>query len=359
MVMGYVVAVLILVSTGLAADRSTQESVAQREAEGRRLLAAGQFVEAHRIFTRLAQDSDRCQLWYLAGISSNKLGRYEEAEVALGRAAQLCETGDPAPEFKVTVLVELADANLSRGHLEEAKKVLRRASEFASKRLPPRHPRVAAIQHSLGVLLWIEGQLSRAEKAFRLSMAILEDNLGADHVDVAVAASGLAGLLTVSGRRAEAIPLLERSRSTFIGAYGSSHPDSIAATYALGAALTKSAPANAELLLREAVENWRRTQQERHPNMIKFLSALANSLSEQGEYDEARINGERALKMSREIFGPEDAHTVAQMYAHAALLRAMRKKKEGSALEREADKIRAMKGYPVPNEHQIDVLALR
>ena len=188
---------------------------------------------------------------------------------------------------------------------------------------------------------------------------ILERGLGSDHRDVAVAAGGLTGLLTMTGRQAEAIPLLERSKTVFDRLYGPAHPNTIGATYALGVALGKSAPATAELMLRQAVKNWLASQRERHPNMIKFLSVLAVLRGAQGDSREGGILSEQALQMSRDIFGPEHPYAIAQMYDLALLLKATRRGKEAAALKTEADRIRARKGYVEPDRYQIDILALR
>ena len=123
--------------------------------------------------------------------------------------------------------------------------------------------------------------------------------------------------------------------------------------------LEESAPARGELMLRQAIANWRASQPERHPNMIKFLSALAISRRAQGDYREAGILSEQALQMSKDIFGREHPNAVAQMYEHALLLGASRRRKEGAALRKEADRIRALKGYGESDRHRVDILALQ
>ena len=78
-----------------------------------------------------------------------------------------------------------------------------------------------------------------------------------------------------------------------------------------------------------------------------------------GDYREAGILSGQALQMSKEIFGPEHPHAIAQMYKHAQLLKDSRRGKEAAALKKEADRIRALKGYGEPDRHRIDILALR
>jgi hypothetical protein len=61
--------------------------------------------------------------------------------------------------------------------------------------------------------------------------------------------------------------------------------------------------------------------------------------------------------MSKDIFGLDHPNVVAQMYEHARLLRVSRRRREATALKREADRIRALKGYNEVSRHQIDILA--
>ncbi len=363
--------VLELVAAGfLAAAQSSAPapSLLNAQEEALQLMAKGQFTGARQVVARLIEDAERtgsppvyqAGLWHLLGVAENRLGRYEQAEAALSRGVQLCDHSEPAaPELAIALLVELGDAYLNHDHLDDANGVLRRAMGIASKQLPPGHPRLASVQHSLGVLFWVQGKLSSAEKAFRLSLAILESSLGSDHPDVAAALSSLAGILTMTARQADAIPLFERSKTICERAYGPVHPDTIGATFALGVAVLKSAPLRAELLLRQAIANWRVSQPERHPNMVKFLGALADSRCAQGDCREAVILSEQALQMSRDVFGPEHPHVIARMYDHALLLKKTRRRKEAAALKREADRIRALRGYSEPDRHRIDILALR
>ena len=328
----------------------------------------GQFVAAHRAVAGMIDAANhnasplehQADLWRLLGLAENCLGHYEKAKAALNQALELCyQNRTSTPEFTISILVELADANLKQGLLDHAHRMLRRAMEVASKDLPPGHPRLASVHHSLGVLFWMQGNLSRAEKAFRTAVSILENSLGPDHADVAVTASGLAGLLMMTRRHTEAIPLFEQSKTVFERDYGRRHPDTIGATFALGTALMQSDPRKAELMLREAIAKWRASQPERHPHMVKFLRALATARFAQGDYREAANLSRQALQMSKEIFGPEHPHAIAQIYEHAQLLKDSRRGKEAAALKKDADRIRALKGYSDPGHHRIDILALR
>jgi tetratricopeptide (TPR) repeat protein len=335
--------------------------------EALQLMVKGQFADARRIVTILIDDAKRtgsplgyqAGLWHLLASTESRLGRYEEAKAALNRALQLSDNGRAAAhETAVALLVDLTNANLNQGDLEEANAALRRAMGIASMHLRPDHPRLGAVHHSLGVLFWMQGQLSRAEKAFRRAVTILEGSLGPDNADLAAVMSGLAGLLTMTARHADAIPLHERSKTILERIHGPAHPDAIGATFALGVALMKSAPERAELLLRQALANWRLSQPDQHPHIVKFLSALATSRYAQGDYREAGILSERALQMSRDIFGPEHPKTVSQIYEHSQRLRSTRRGKEAATLKKDADRIRALKGYGESDRHRVDILAL-
>jgi len=369
MILQNIVDAAVLVAAGFLAaaqPNPPRHSHAGAQDEALRLIAKGQLTEARKLVADLIENANQteltpdsqAELWRLLALAENRLGRYDKAEAALKRGVQLCGPSEQ-PELMIALLVDLADVHLHQGALDEANRLLSRARSIASKHLHVGHPQTAFIQHSLGVLFWVRGELSKAEQAFRLALTIHENSLGGDHIDIAVAASSLAGLLARTGRQPEAIPLLERSKTIFERHLGSGHPYTIGATFALGTALTTSAPAKAELMLREAIANWRVSQPESHPHMIKFLGALASSRFAQGDYREAEILSGQALQMSKEIFGPEHPHAIAEMYNHAQLLKDSRRGKEAAALKKEADRIRTVRGYVESGRHQVDILALR
>jgi hypothetical protein len=159
--------------------------------------------------------------------------------------------------------------------------------------------------------------------------------------------------------QAEAVALFERSKTVFERVYGSGHPDTIAATYAPGAALTKSTPARAEVMVRQAVANWRASQPERHSNMVK-VSGSAGVLA-LGAGGRQRSWGTRRTStpaIARTIRPGASACDCSDVRARA-LAQGDWRGKEAAALKKEADRIGALKGYRKPGRHQIDILALR
>ena len=133
----------------------------------------------------------------------------------------------------------------------------------------------------------------------------------------------------------------------------------MSASYYLGAAQLESAPAAAEKLFREALKNWLATQPELHVQTVLILSALAEARRKQGGLGEAVALSGRALELSRALFGPDHPQAVTLMYSRARLLKAARQGKEAAALKKQADRIRAERGYEEPNRHSIDIRALR
>jgi tetratricopeptide (TPR) repeat protein len=346
---------------GLGQSTLTLPSGPLTEAEAVRLLEEGRFAAARDLAAALIEQANpaaQARLLRLLGVSENRLGHYGEAATALNRSLEISARSETAtPEITIALLVELANTNLNRGQLDEARRTLYRALAIAAANLPPGHRRLASIHHSMGVLFWRLGNQSRAEDAFRMAMTITERNLGPDHADVAAAASSLGELLNRTGRHADAIVMLERGKTILERIYGATHPETITATHALAAALVKSAPSRAEVMLRDLIANWRLSQAERHPFMITFLSTLARSRSAQRDYRESGNVSAQALQMSKDIFGPEHPHTLAQIYEHALLLKNAGRRKESAALKREADRIWAANGYSELGRHQIDILA--
>src|SRR5688572_10426551 len=125
-----------------------------------RLIEEGQFAGAGHVIEGLIAEATskgstrgyEATLWWIVGMAENRLGRYKEAKAALNHALQLCDGSEAAAhELTISILVELADANINEGRLDDANRVLRRAMAIASQNLPSDHPRLASVQHSLGV----------------------------------------------------------------------------------------------------------------------------------------------------------------------------------------------------------------
>lgn len=340
-----------------------------QQAEVLRLMQAGQFAQVQKVVPELLAKANvassavgyRAALHQLWGAAANQLGQYREAEAKLEEGVKLIDSSaTTAPQVLIPLLVSLGEARLNQNRPKQAEADLRRAFAIADTHLAPDHPRVAAIWDGLGLVHWARGQQGKAEAAFRQALAILEKNYGPAHPDVNAEVSSLATALVQMGRPAEALPLLRRSLNALEANLGASHPETIRSDYALGIALKETDPAEAEQVLRDGLAKWHRASLPQvHPTVIMFHNALAAVRFKQGAVQEAIGINETALALIRQLLGPEHPQVVVQMVEHARLLQVAKRKKEATALKREADRIRVAHGYPEPGRHTIDIRALQ
>ena len=340
-----------------------------------RLVRQGQYVQVRQAAAKLIEEAAqsatksatkpakglpyRAGLQQLLGLAEANFGHFAEAERAFEHGIELCGRSQPAaPETLVSLLVSLAETHTTQAHFRQADLALRRAGQTAAG-LSSDHPLRASIFDGWGVFYLAQRKGSQAEASFRRALAILEQHLGPHDPQVASEANGLASLLVSMGRQSEALPLIERGRNVLLESHGPNHPETFFATYLLGRVQIESAPAEAEKMLRAAIEAWRTTQPERHTNLAMLLNALASARHRQGDLAEAIALGSQALAISRDLLGPEHPRVMDQLYERAQLLKAAKRGKEAAALKKEADRIRAQLGDSEPGRHTIDIRALR
>lgn len=329
-------------------------------------MKAGQFARVKELVSELltqathtgAQPDYLAALWQLRGAAENQLSRYAEAEAALNQGVNILDRAQgKAPKVLISLLVSRAEARLSQNRPQQAEADLRRALA-AGHNLPQGDPHIALIWDGFGLVYWARGKQAQAENAVRHALAILEKHYGADHPDVNAEASNLATILVHMGRTKEALPLIVRSRKSVEERFGPMHPEAIRAAYAEAAALLVQAPAKTERILRDALENWERAGQPKfHANVALFYNTLAEARYRQGDVAGAvHFNG-LALDTLRAVLGPEHPQVVARMADHARLLKKAKRGKEAAALQKEADRIRALPGYAEHDRHSIDIRA--
>ena len=106
---------------------------------------------------------------------------------------------------------------------------------------------------------------------------------------------------------------------------------------------------------------WLTLQPERHVTVVALLNALAWARLGQGDPSGSAALSEQALKLARELLGPEHPRVMILLYDRASLLKAAKRGRDAAAARKEADRIRQAKGYPEPRrqQHSIDIRTLR
>lgn len=316
--------------------------------------------EIRRLLPQAAGPDSRSGLLGLLGAVENYLGHFEAARAALEEGIPLCEQlQPPAWEGQVSMLVSLAEAQTGLHLLPEAYQTLRRALSLSESRLGPDHLRTAGVLDGLGVWYVAQGNWSRAEASVRRALALLEKGLGPDDRSVASETSALVFILIATGRNDEALTLAGRNAKTFARVLGPIHPDTLQARWLEARLLVKTAPAQAEKILREVMAAWSASQPELHPSYLGMLGTLSQSREAQRDLREAVALSQRALDLGREVLGPEHLNVVLSMYQHARLLQAARRGKEATKLRKQADQLRTRHRYPLPGQHTVDIWTLR
>jgi tetratricopeptide (TPR) repeat protein len=206
------------------------------------LVLGGRPVPVANLYAITASDS----LWqkrFSEGRQLRKVGRYAEAEKAQSLALAEAEKFGPEDRRLALSLNELAILHHSRGQLNEAELLYRRAlaiGEKVSERLEvatllsnlarlyfdlqkhdeverlskraleisqpfaPKHPEVANSLANLADVQVIQGRYARAEPLYRQALTILEEAFGTEHIEVAYNLGHLARLLSGQARYAEA-----------------------------------------------------------------------------------------------------------------------------------------------------------
>jgi eukaryotic-like serine/threonine-protein kinase len=196
-------------------------------------------------------------------------GRHPEA-VALFEESLRMERGSPNPdpvELSAT-LVERATA-LSATDPGEAERSVHEALELRRRALGPSHPLTTQALDLVAKLHRMGGRFADSEAIWREA---LELRRAADPPDPAAVAGGMVHL------------------ADLLRVY-------------------RSAPAEAELLYREALEIQRMHQGERHPDRLHGLHSLAALHFERGEYEEAEALLREAIVLAIDVYGEDSVHS--------------------------------------------------
>jgi tetratricopeptide (TPR) repeat protein len=167
-------------------------------------------------------------IWPQTGLGrlAEQLGAVEEA---LSRYVQLLEYCElrlvPGHPHIASTLNNLAKAQYSAHHLEEAEALLRKAIELEEASYEKGHSGSLGIyNNNLAMVLEASGRLDEAEPLMRKALEIDEDTLGPSHPYVASSLLNLGGLQQQMGRPAEAEPLMRRALAIDEASYGPEHP---------------------------------------------------------------------------------------------------------------------------------------
>ena len=177
--------------------------------------------------------------------------RSTEAVPLMSRALAIDDaTYDPDPATASNKLLALLFTN----RLAEAEPLMPHVVEFFEVAYGPDNPTVATALNNLAQLLQAMNRLAEAETLLSRALAIDEAAYGPEHPDGATALNHLAQLLQATDYLAEAVSLVLRALENAEAAYGPDHPGVVTAFNNLAALQAKNRLAEAEHLMRIAIE---------------------------------------------------------------------------------------------------------
>jgi serine/threonine-protein kinase len=235
-----------------------------------------------------------------------ELGRYAEAE-ARGRESLIVRTelhGDRSPAVD-NALHHLAHVLYERDKLAEAEVMARDALERRQNAYGTSHTSVTGTLIVLGDIHLARGDAPGAAGLYRKALASWPSVMGDDHPDVVAARRGLAEALLGQGDLVDARREAERALAQQHARLGPDHPAVASTLLVLGAIAEASSPAQAEPLLRQALDIWQRALGPDHPYTARAESLLGECLALQHRTAEALPLLHRALDRLRAALGPD------------------------------------------------------
>jgi tetratricopeptide (TPR) repeat protein len=303
-------------------------------------------------------------------------GKYKEAEQAAGEALRLRrEAFGPSNRDVASSLDDLGAVIMAQGDANRAEPLMREALALKKSILPADDPKIAVALNNLAFLTWRKGNAKEAETMFREALAIDRRTCGDDNPEVALRLVNIAVTLRDQNKPEEAEPLVREAIAIQRKILGDGHPqlanslDTLAGTFEdrgdhaeaerllrealaiavaagvqndqarlngnLGWVLWKSGKyAEAEPMLRLAVDSIAKTYGPTHRNMRIATSHLAHTLNSRGDARAAEATANDAQGRFRKV--PTDRAVVTALVALSHALVAEKRLDEAAPHLREA-----------------------
>ncbi|MEU0483513.1 tetratricopeptide repeat protein [Streptosporangium sp. NPDC006013] len=255
-----------------------------------------------------------------------RLGRHDEAERHLERAAEVTRTGDP--EIRLRVTVDRADLLRARGRYGDADVMLRNALVLAEESCGPDSLAVVRVCNSLGVLHKYTGRFDESERSYQRALKIVEALHGADHPYLADINHNLGGLNHARGTHALGEPFARRAVEIRRLVHGPAHPEVSGDQVALAAILRELGEEEAERLLREALAVFEEHFGPEHYEVASTLNNLAAFQYTRGDLEAAEATYRKVLTIKEELLGENHPELAVALNNLAATLRGSGRPKE-------------------------------
>ncbi len=285
----------------------------------------------------VAQPEVREELWRVMGATYRELGenararRVLDSAYALGRALR----GD-RDSAVIETASDLAAVLQNVGERDSAEQLVRQVLKAQQAFYGEEHLKVASSLNHLGQLRWAAGDFEGAAGHIRQSLA-MNRRLGAEPEILAFNLNDLGAVLRSLNRNAEAEPVLREALELRETALGPNHP-SVATTMLNLAAVLRDAGryAVAESLFRESLTLRRRAFGSDHPELGSSFIGLGLTLHAQGDYAGAEAAFREALDLYTRTLGPEHPEVGMSLYSLGVVAEARGDSVEAERLYRQA-----------------------
>jgi len=251
-------------------------------------------------------------------------GEYQLAQARYERALAVHEANH-GPEHPLvgTTLGNLAEVKRISGDLAGAQPLLTRSLAITTKTLGPDHPDTGTAHNALGSLYYAMQRYDEARAMFERAEQIYTKALGPNHPTVAFPIENLGNIYKDTDHYDRALEQYARVRDIRTAAYGPVH--SLIAQVRLNEGLAwrlKKDFTRAEPVLREALEVYRKTLPERHPQLGHAGFYLGATVATLGRYAEAEPILLEAYPILRDRRGPNHRLTKATVTLLASMYEA-------------------------------------
>jgi tetratricopeptide (TPR) repeat protein len=264
-------------------------------AQGRAEDGLALVKQASAIQRDLGQESVNTQLIHAGAL--RVLGKHKESAAMLRRL--LAQKNPPAVESRASILLALAQVDLSRGNFAEAYSEAEEAAALTARNEGLKSYAYAFALFLRGRAHQGAGDWAAAERDLRESLLAHEESVGPNHPRLVALLADLAELEGRRGKPAEALADLDRARRIQDENFGTDHPDYPALL--LAAAHQRRRLGQTEMaadLYRQALASASRFHQPSSPAMGPYLNGVAASLFDLGRLDEAEANVRLAISVS-------------------------------------------------------------
>jgi tetratricopeptide (TPR) repeat protein len=292
--------------------RNRQGRHAQAEAMDRKALAihAAKFGEESKEVAFAAND---------LGFTLLQQERLVEAEAQLRRSLVIRAKIKSLAKDTATTLDNLGDVLRQEGRLAEAEEASRRSLAIRLESLGPDHFEISRSHHNLAAILDDQGHHAEAEAEARVALNISLKASGENSPETATSLDNFAQILKAQGRLLDAAPFAARSLAIERRALGDRHPRTILKRQNLAALLVDAHHyKEAETLYREALAAAEGAGM-RDSILGACLGNLGVNLRAQGREAEAEPLLRRALNLYRGSLGDEHPAT-ATAWANLAVV---------------------------------------